>query len=154
MQLPKINNPQLVKIASSYWQWRMLWIATTSGFAALGLIYVVFLKTDTWVASQALIVRDEANGAVMRLGRFESQTEMKAAQETILEMARNPQVLHDALTALGREPSWTDWLVGERPPTTSEIDDLARNGIQVRAPRGAELGTTEVIYLDVKNESP
>ncbi|MEZ6078859.1 MAG: hypothetical protein R3C56_25240 [Pirellulaceae bacterium] len=132
----------------------MLWIATTSGFAALGLIYVVFLKTDTWVASQALIVRDEANGAVMRLGRFESQTEMKAAQETILEMARNPQVLHDALTALGREPSWTDWLVGERPPTTSEIDDLARNGIQVRAPRGAELGTTEVIYLDVKNESP
>lgn len=154
MQLPKINNPQLLRIASSYWQWRMLWIATTSLFAVLGLVYVVFLKSDTWVASQALIVRDEANGAVMRLGRFESQTEMKAAQETILEMARNPQVLHDALSALGREPSWTDWLVGERPPTTSEIDDLARNGIQVRAPRGAELGTTEVIYLDVKNESP
>ena len=154
MQLPKIDNPQLVKIAGSYWQWRMLWITTTGVFAILGLIYVVFLKSDTWVASQALIVRDEANGAVMRLGRFQSQTEMKAAQETILEMARNPQVLHDALTALGREPSWTEWLLGQRPPTTSEIDNLARNGIQVRAPRGAELGTTEVIYLDVKNESP
>lgn len=154
MQLPKINNSQLVKIASSYWQWRMLWIATTGVFAALGLVYVVFLKSDIWVASQALIVRDEANGAVMRLGRFESQTEMKAAQETILEMARNPQVLQDALTSLGREPSWSTWLLGERPPTASEIDNLARNGIQVRAPRGAELGTTEVIYLDVKNESP
>ncbi len=154
MQLPKISNPQLVRIAGSYWQWRLLWIATTGVFAALGLFYVVFLKSDIWVASQALMVRDEANGAVMRLGRFESQTEMKAAQETILEMARNPQVLHDALTALGREPTWTAWLLGERPPTASEIDNLGRNGIQVRAPRGAELGTTEVIYLDVKNESP
>ncbi len=154
MQLPKINNPQLVKIVASYWQWRLLWIATTVCFAALALIYVAFLKTDTWVASQAFIVRDEANGASMRLGRFASQTEMKAAQETILEMARNPQVLHDALTALGREPSWTVWLLGQRPPTTSEIENLARNGIQVRAPRGAELGTTEVIYLDVKNKSP
>ena len=154
MQLPKINNPQLVKLAVSYWQWRTLWIATTTLFAVVGLFYVVFLKADTWVASQALIVRDEANGAVMRLGRFQSQTEMKAAQETILEMARNAQVLQDALTELGREPSWSSWLWGNRPFTSSEIDDLARNGVQVRAPRGAELGTTEVIYLDVKNHSP
>ncbi len=154
MQLPKINNPQLVKLAASYWQWRTLWLATTALFAALGLFYVLFLKADTWVASQALIVRDEANGAVMRLGRFQSQTEMKAAQETILEMARNPQVLQDALTELGREPTWSTWLRGERPPTSSEIDELARNGVQVRAPRGAELGTTEVIYLDIKDHSP
>lgn len=154
MQLPKINNPQLVKLAVTYWQWRTLWIATTTLFAAVGLFYVLFLKADTWVASQALIVRDEANGAVMRLGRFESQTEMKAAQETILEMARNAQVLQDALIGLGRQPSWSTWLWGERPPTTSEIDDLGRNGVQVRAPRGAELGTTEVIYLDVKDQSP
>lgn len=154
MQLPKINNPQFVNLAMTYWQWRTLWIATTTLFAAVGLFYVLFLKADTWVASQALIVRDEANGAVMRLGRFESQTEMKAAQETILEMARNAQVLQDALTGLGRKPSWSTWLWGERPLTSSEVDDLGRNGVQVRAPRGAELGTTEVIYLDVKDQSP
>lgn len=154
MQLPKINNPQLVKLLSTYWQWRMLWLATTAVFAGLGLLYVLFIKGDTWVASQAVIVRDEANGAVMRLGRFQSQTEMKAAQETISEMARNAQVLSDALKTVGRKPTWGSWLFGEKPPTTAEIDDLARNGITVRAPRGAELGTTEVIYIDVKQDSP
>lgn len=154
MEFPKINNPQLVALAKTYWQWRMLWLATTGLFAALALFYVVFLKGDTWVASQALMVRDEANGAVMRLGRFESQTEMKAAQETILEMARNAQVLHDALSNFGRPPTWRSWLFGDAPPTAAEVDALARNGIQVRAPRGAELGTTEVIYLDVKQETP
>ncbi len=154
MQLPRVNNPQLVKLATIYWQWRMLWLASSALFAGMALFYVVFLKGDTWVASQALMVRDEANGAVMRLGRFESQTEMKAAQETILEMSRNAQVLHDALSTMGHQPSWSSWLFGDRPPTTSEIDALARSGIQVRAPRGAELGTTEVIYLDVKQDSP
>ncbi len=154
MQLPKINNPQLVKLLTTYWQWRMLWLATTAVFAGLGLFYVLFIKGDTWVASQAVIVRDEANGAVMRLGRFQSQTEMKAAQETILEMARNAQVLSDALKTVGRKPSWESWLFGEKPPTTAEIEDLARNGVAVRAPRGAELGTTEVIYIDVKQDSP
>ena len=137
MQLPRVNNPQLVKLATIYWQWRMLWLASSALFAGMALFYVVFLKGDTWVASQALMVRDEANGAVMRLGRFESQTEMKAAQETILEMSRNAQVLHDALSTMGHQPSWSSWLFGDRPPTTSEIDALARSGIQVRAPRGA-----------------
>ncbi len=154
MQLPKINNPQLLKLLSTYWQWRMLWLATTAVFAGLGLFYVLFVKGDTWVASQAIIVRDEANGAVMRLGRFQSQTEMKAAQETILEMAHNAQVLNDALKTVGREPTWGTWLFGEQPPTSAEIENLARNGIVVRAPRGAELGTTEVIYIDVKQDTP
>jgi len=154
MQFSTMNNPQLLKILANYWQWRTLWLSTTVIFASLALFYVLLIKGDTWVASQAIIVRDEANGAVMRLGRFESQTEMKAAQETILEMAHNTQVLGDALKAVGPERSWRVWLMGDRPPTASEIDDLARNGIVVRAPRGAELGTTEVIYLDVKQNSP
>ncbi len=154
MRLPKINNPQLLTLLATYWQWRTLWLATTVVFATLGLVYVVFIKGDLWVASQAIIVRDEANGAVMRLGRFQSQTEMKAAQETILEMARNSQVLSDALKTIGRKPSWGTYLFGEKPPTTSEIDSLAKSCVSVRAPRGAELGTTEVIYIDVKRDSP
>lgn len=154
MNAPRITNRQLLQLVSTYWQWRSLWIATTCGFAVLGLIYVLFLKGDTWVASQGLIVRDEANGAVMRLGRFQSQTEMKAAQETVLEMARNTQVLSDALIAVGPEKSWFGW--GQTPdakPSISQIDSLAKDGVAVRAPRGAELGTTEVIYLDVMQSS-
>ncbi len=156
MQIPKISNPQLVKLVTVYWQWRALWLATTIAFAFIGLAYVVLLKSDTWMASQGIIVRDEANGAVMRLGRFQSQTEMKAAQETILEMSVNAQVLREALTRVGREPgAWFGWIGNnDKPPTAAEIDSLARGGVQVRAPRGAELGTTEVIYLDVKQASP
>ncbi len=153
MNAPEITNRQLLQLASTYWQWRWTWVSTTAAFAVLGLFYVLFLKGDTWVASQGLIVRDEATGAVMRLGRFQSQTEMKAAQETVLEMARNAQVLRGALATVGRERGWFTWLSGERPPTSAEVEELAKNGIEVRAPRGAELGTTEVIYLDVKQPS-
>lgn len=151
MNAPQITNRQLIRLLQTYWQWRWLWIATTVLFGGAGFAYVMTLKKETWVASQGLIVRDEAHGAVMRLGRFQSQTDMKAAQETILELARNPQVVRNALTTVGREePGPLDFSPKEGPPTTSEIDGLVKDGIEVRAPRGAELGTTEVIYLDVK----
>ncbi len=130
-----------------------MWIATTIAFAGLGLFYVLFLKSDVWVASQGLIVRDEANGSLVRLGRFESQTDMKAAQETVLEMARNTQVLQRALLVVGRSPQWFGYVQDRQEPTPAEVEELARNGIEVRAPRGAELGTTEVIYLDVRDSS-
>lgn len=152
MNAPNVTNRQLLAVIKTYWAWRALWISSTVCFALLGLVYVLFLKADVWVASQGLIVRDEANGAVMRLGRFQSQTEMKTAQETILEMARNSQVLSMALLKTGRPPSLLQILEVGAPPTSAEVDELAKC-IEVRAPRGAELGTTEVIYLDVKQPS-
>lgn len=152
MSTPKITNRPLVQFANNYWQWKWLWISTTALFGVLGLLYVLFVKKDVWEASQGLIVRDEANGAVMRLGRFESQTEMKAAQETILEMARNNQVLSDALTEVGSEPTLFSWGSSNEKPTNGQIESLA-DDISVKAPRGAEFGTTEVIYLSVKNTS-
>ncbi len=152
MNRPQINA-QLLQLVKSYWQWRWVWLSSTAAFTLLGVLYVVFLKSDTWVASQGLIIRDEANGAVMRLGRFQSQTEMKAAQETVLEMSRNTQVLQDALQQVGRSPTWFGWSTNTSAPTPAEIESLAKNCIEVRAPRGAELGTTEVIYLDVKQDS-
>ncbi len=153
MDVPRITNRQLLQLIGTYWQWRWLWIGSTAVFAVIGLVYVLFIKGDQWIASQGLIVRDEANGAVMRLGRFESQTEMRAAQETILEMARNSQVLFDALQEVGREPGWCSWFASSKEPTDSEIKSLANGNVTVRAPKGAELGTTEVIYLDVRQSS-
>ncbi|GAB5406959.1 MAG: hypothetical protein Aurels2KO_51900 [Aureliella sp.] len=155
MNSPQITNKQLIKLLQTYWQWRWLWMATTVLFAGAGFAYVMTLKQETWVAAQGLIVRDEAHGAVMRLGRFQSQTDMKAAQETILEMARNPQVVRNALAKVGREePGPLDFDPPTGPPTTAEIEALAYDGIEVRAPRGAELGTTEVIYLDITASTP
>lgn len=151
---PQITNNKIVELVKTYWAWKWLWMATTVAFGGLGLVYVLFLKTDMWIASQGLIVRDEANGAVMRLGRFQSQTEMKAAQETILEMARNTQVLREALLEVGppvrllsRGAVTDDW------PSLKELAELAKESVTVRAPNGAEFGTTEFIYLDIKQDS-
>lgn len=155
MNIPKSFpiNPLVSSLATSYWQWRKLWIFTTIGFLGLGLAYAVLLKKDMWVASQALIVRDEATGAVMRLGRFESQTQMKVAQETVLEIARNSQVVEAALKEVGRPAKFFGLMQNNDPPTKSEVEDFAKSCVSVRAPRGAELGTTEMIYLDVKQDS-
>jgi hypothetical protein len=127
---------------------------TTLLFGGLGVGYAFFLKTDTFVASQALLVRDEANGAVMRLGRFQSQAEMKAAQETILEMAKSHQVVREALLAVGKPPTLINWFgmsdfEGEYP-SKDLIEETAKQAILIHAPKGVEFGVTEVIYMDVK----
>ena len=151
---PQITNTKFIELLKTYWAWRRLWIATTVAFGGLGLVYVLFLKNDMWTASQGLIVRDEANGAVMRLGRFQSQTEMKAAQETILEMARNTQVLREALLEVGPAKSFLSFnKISENWPSQREVSELAEDAIGVRAPQGAEFGTTEVIYLDIKQHT-
>jgi hypothetical protein len=108
------------------------------------------VKDDTFLASQAILVRDEANGAVMRLGRFQSPTEMKAAQETILEMAKSQQVVRDALVAVGKPEGLSNWLSWGEYPSKELIEEVAKSSISVHAPKGTEFGVTEVIYLDVK----
>lgn len=153
IMIPSIANQQVLIVAKSFWDWRFLWGGCAVAFTAIGLCYAVLLKRDTWVASQGMIVRDEATGAVMRLGRFESQTQMKAAQETILETAQSSVVVQDALNAVGRNSKLFGLWKSDKPYSLSEADSFARDCVKVRAPRGAELGTTEVIYLDVKNSS-
>ena len=117
-------------------------------------MYAFMLKSDTWLASQAFLVRDEATGAVMRLGRFESQTQMKASQETILEMSKNHQVVRDALVALGPEIGVFSWLGKSNFPSNLMVQDYATNAISVHAPKGTEFGVSEVIYLDTKLSTP
>ena len=114
---------------------------------------MVFLKQDTFLASQALLVRDEATGAVMRLGRFQSQAEMKAAQETILEMSKSQQVVHDALVAVGPLKSLLNWMGSGEYPTKELVEEVAKSSISVHAPKGTEFGVTEVIYMDVKADA-
>ncbi|XZE34376.1 hypothetical protein SH501x_005194 [Pirellulaceae bacterium SH501] len=149
-----VSNPALRSLLRGILVWSPLWILTTVLFGGLGVGYAFFLKTDTFVASQALLVRDEANGAVMRLGRFQSQAEMKAAQETILEMAKSHQVVRDALLAVGKPPTLVNWFgmsdfAGEYP-SKDLIEETAKQAILIHAPKGVEFGVTEVIYIDVK----
>ncbi len=94
----------------------------------------------------------------MRLGRFESQTQMKAAQETILEMSKNHQVIRDALTQVG--PISSGWSIAslfgtsKKYPSDELVAEFAKYNVSVHAPKGVEFGATEVIYLDIKANSP
>ncbi|MBM3964908.1 MAG: hypothetical protein FJ308_07530 [Planctomycetes bacterium] len=157
-----IANPIFKNLLRGLLIWAPLWIGTTFLFGLLGAGYVILFKTNTFLASQAILVRDEANGAVMRLGRFQSQPELKAAQETILEMAKSHQVVRGALQKIGPEdrPSWLpiSALVPKKADTSSYpssglVDEIATRSISVHAPKGTEFGTTEVIYIDVNSDS-
>ncbi|OYP35832.1 hypothetical protein CGZ80_10575 [Rhodopirellula sp. MGV] len=126
-----------------------LWIGAVIVFGFLGGVYALFSK-DVYSARQPLVVRDEATRAVDRLGRFASQTELKAAQETILEMAQNREVVAAALRQIG-PPEGADSATW---PTISDVDGAIKKSVNILAPQGAEFGNTEVVYLAVKAESP
>jgi polysaccharide biosynthesis transport protein len=126
-----------------------LWIGSTILFAVIGVVYS-FTSPDSWTASQPMVLRDEANGAVDRLGRFVSQTELKSAQETTLEMARQHEVVRTAMKAIG-PPGGGD---AEQWPSNEEIAKTAKKRVNIRAPQGGEFGGSEMIYLQVEEDSP
>ena len=125
-----------------------VWVGGTLLFGAAGVVFSL-LSSETWSARQPLVVRDEATNSVERLGRFASQTELKTAQETLLEMVQNPVVIAAALREVGpanglRSSAW---------PSTKLIDEVATEKVNITAPKGSEFGSTEVVYLQVKAES-
>ncbi|MGB7325747.1 MAG: hypothetical protein WBD31_12810 [Rubripirellula sp.] len=126
-----------------------LWVGAIMVFGAIGIVYA-FFSSDVYSARQPLVVRDEATTSLDRLGRFASQTDLKAAQETILEMTQNPEVVAAALRQIGPPSGKADaqW------PSTEVIDDTATNVVNLVAPKGSEFGNTEVVYLQVKSNSP
>jgi uncharacterized protein involved in exopolysaccharide biosynthesis len=114
-------------------------------------IAIAILKTDQWRAWQPLLVRDEVSSSEERLGRFASPAEQRAAQETILELAKSPAVVTAAMLGLGRpanQPPTEAW------PTPLQVEETARDQINLRAAKGVEYGTTEVVYLEATAESP
>ena len=122
-----------------------LWAGAALLFGLMGAGFALF-SSDVYCARQPLVIRDEANNSVDRLGRFASQTDLKAAQETTLEMAQNPEVVGAALRQIGppedyRDPVW---------PTSEVIDQIATECVNLLAPKGSEFGNTEVVYLQVK----
>jgi len=122
------------------------WIIPAVLATVAALAYAVIAK-PTWEASQALVLREEAVNSQDRPGRFSSLDDMKTAQETIVELARNRTAVAAALTHVGppadhgNDKSW---------PSDRDIERV-RKSIVVTAPNGAEFGQTEVIYLSVKD---
>jgi uncharacterized protein involved in exopolysaccharide biosynthesis len=114
---------------------------------AAGIYAVTF--QDTWEASQALIVRNEASNAEKQPGKFTDPEEMKTVQETILEMVKSRGVLEAALRQVGPPANCAKpnaW------PTDLDVAAV-RKGVKLVPPKGSEFGKTEVFYLNVRAES-
>ena len=142
-QIPEIIR-QFIETLRRY---ALLWLAPTIVVGALGTAYALF-RSSTWSSWQAFHVRDEVTSELN--GRFDNTDSRKAAQEIIFELARNRAVIGAALEDVGppkrlfRLKKW---------PTNGEIKDV-QDGLTVTAPKGSEFGKTDVIYLNVKADSP
>ncbi len=122
-----------------------LWLMPALLVTAAAVAYAA-LRSDTWEASQTLIVRNEAAGNLDEPGKFRGAEDMKAAQETILEMAKSPSVLLEAMVEIGppADADATNW------PSPLDVERQTEM-ITLTPPKGAEFGKTEVLYLTVKH---
>jgi polysaccharide biosynthesis transport protein len=127
------------------------WLVPTAVFTVLALLYAT-LRTPTWEATQALIVRDEAAGRVGSLnrpGQFGRAEEMKTAQETILELVKSETVVAAALREVGPPNAQAD---SKNWPSERDIESL-QGSVKLSPPKGAEFGKTEVFYLKVQSNN-
>lgn len=144
---PALGFVQLIRAARDY---PRRWLVPAAVVAVATLGFAVF-RPATWQASQALIVRNEAIGGREEPGSFERAEQMKAVQDTIVELSKSRGVLRAALVKVGPPEdtagSTADW------PSARDVADL-RDAVALAPPKGAEFGTTEVFYLVVKDHDP
>ncbi len=138
-----ISPGELIHLLAVRWR---LWFVPAL-IVSLGVMIYALLRPDTWEASQALIIRNEAANNDRGPGKFTQPEEMKTIQETILELARSRGVLEAVLQQVG-PPQDCDsphsW------PTDRDIQTF-RKAVKLLPPKGAEFGKTEVFYLTVRD---
>jgi len=132
---------------SLIWQHPRHWLLPAVAVAVLAGLYAL-VRPDTWEASQALVLRDEAANSGETPGKFAHADEMKTAQETVLELVRSRGVLAAALAEVGPPETYRgDEASWPRPIDVGEL----RDAVRVAPPKGAEFGRTEVFYLKVRH---
>lgn len=123
------------------------WLTPALAVAVLAGAYAL-VRSNSWEATQALILRNEAANSSETPGKFAHADEMKTIQETILELVKSRGVLAAALKKVGPPASYhgsTDaW------PNAEDVATL-RDALRVTPPKGAEFGKTEIFYLKVRD---
>lgn len=138
-------------LLSTLFDYRYYLIAPAVAGAFLALVFVFLFQSRSWTSRQRLMVRDDLLGQAFKPGQFSSFDTMKSRQETILDVARNPEVIRATLQQLG--PVSKGWFSsGEGYPDDDTIEQM-QGQINLSAPNGAEFGTTEVVVLSVKAPS-
>lgn len=128
-------------------QHRRWWITTTMVFALAAAVFA-WLRPEVWSASQALVIRLEADAADA-LGSYDRAAERKSTQETLVELARSRQVLQGALEDVG-PPSELGARARQSWPTVLDTQGLLES-VKFLPPKGAEFGTTQMFYLQVRH---
>ena len=126
---------------------RRRWLLPALLIGGLACVYAV-LKRDHWEASQAVSVRNETTGGGDMTGDFKLVDEMKATQETLLEIARSRPVLSATLADVGPPENWrgnATW------PSQEDVDDL-QDLLKLSPPKGAEFGKTEIFYIKLRDQ--
>jgi uncharacterized protein involved in exopolysaccharide biosynthesis len=122
------------------------WLLPTLLIGGLVGLYAM-IRTPTWEASQALIIRNDAANNQAPPGKFAQTDDMKTVQETILELSKGRRVLAESLRKVGPP---ADNLRHDNWPTAQDIANF-QEAVKLSPPKGAEFGRTEVFYLQVKS---
>lgn len=137
---------EVVHLLSRHW---LRWLLPTLAVTVAAAFYASKVS-PIWLATQALIVRNEATNGDSGPGKFRGTEEMKNLQETILELAKSRAVLAAALREVGPP---TDYVNAQAWPAAQDIDALLET-VKVLPPKGVEFGTAEVFYLEVRDTDP
>ncbi|MCA9196399.1 MAG: hypothetical protein KDA87_02635 [Planctomycetales bacterium] len=128
---------------------RLMILAPAIICGCLGTLYAA-IRSPSWLAWQALSVRDEVITDTNRTGRFLDTDSRKAAQETVIEVARNRTVVRRALEQMGPPKTL---LRLSKWPSDGEVNAVM-DKLRISPPDGSELGKSEVIYLSVEAKTP
>ncbi len=143
-----ISEPrELVGLLVIYWR---RWVIPAVVVTAAAVAYAV-LAPKTWLASQALIVRNEAAAGDTSPGKFRGIEEMKGIQETIQELARSRTVLEDALREMGPAADESGGKSADGSWPAARAVETLRQKVTISPPKGAAFGATEVFYVDVRD---
>jgi len=140
-----LQFPECVfNLFSLFWS-RRSWIFGSAAAGTTFALLAAIVHRPDWQATQAMLIRDVAIASISVPGQFLDADSRKAAQEMVVELANSPPVVASALKRMGTpaqrdNPNW---------PTTREVEEVARK-IEIRAPQGAEFGSTEMFYLLVQ----
>lgn len=145
-------NPRTKYLLSTLNEHRLLLIVPTIAGFVLALTYVMLFRSESWTSRQRLLIRDDLLGQPQKPGKFDSLEAMKSRQETILEIARSPEVIVEVLKDLGpvKKGFWSNLSAF---PDVKTIESY-QGKIRLTAPNGGELGKTETVMLTVKEANP
>ncbi len=139
-----ISEPrELARLLVVYWR---RWAIPAAIVTTLAAGYAT-IAPKTWQASQAMIVRNEASIGESSPGKFHGPEDLKTIQETIVEISKSRGVMQAALQEIGPPTNDTSTAAWPSDKQLAEVQKV----VKIVPPKGVEFGTSEVFYLEVRD---